>query len=334
MTFTPVSHRVFQWSARFHPLLPLVIGILSTVLLGLFALWVSWATGIVDDVAAGREPDIAVRAPVTLYMMIGYLLVALYYLAYWTSGHLDTISRHFSLDLMAFQLPGKAANLLGALGAIVMYMLFLHGSSDPWLLFQPGRWDAQYFFILAGLLLMGWFDFRFMFLLIWCALEVSRTARQIHRIDLLDTSLVEPYAQHGVRSSLLAIVGLSISSNLWLDPNSPAVASITTLVMLVSATGVALFLPTWGIHKRLNALKRRELKEIRSAIASRRDPESRTLDDAQQLRADLALEQRLMNVSEWPFDAGNYARVILYIFLGLGSWVGAALVERALETLA
>lgn len=333
MTFTPVSHRALQRLAGIHSLLPLIVGIVFTVLLGLFALWVTWAIGTVDDVAAGREPDIAVRAPVTLYMMIGYLLVALYYLGHWTGAHLDTISRHFSLDLEAFQLPRQAANLLGGAGAVVMYFLFLHGTSDPWLLFQPGRWGAEYPFLLAGLMLMGWFDFRFMFLLVWCALEVSRTARQIRSIDLLDTSLVEPYAQHGVRSSLLAIVGLSISSNLWLDPNSPAVASIATLVMLVSATAVALFLPTWGIHKRLKALKRKELKEIRSAIASRRDPQSRTLDDAQQLRADLALEQRIMNVSEWPFDAGNYARVILYILLGLGSWVGAALVERALETL-
>ena len=40
-----------------------------------------------------------------------------------------------------------------------------------------------------------------------------------------------------------------------------------------------------------------------------------------------------MSVSEWPFDAGSYGRVALYIVLGLGSWVGAALVERLLESL-
>jgi hypothetical protein len=96
---------------------------------------------------------------------------------------------------------------------------------------------------------------------------------------------------------------------------------------------MALFLPTWGIHQRLKTLKQAELKQVRVAIESRRNPASRSVDDAQHLRADLALERRLDEVSEWPFDAGSYGRVALYIMLGLGSWVGAALVERLLESL-
>ena len=96
---------------------------------------------------------------------------------------------------------------------------------------------------------------------------------------------------------------------------------------------LALFLPTWGIHQRLKALKELDLTRIRNAISSRRDPATRSVDDAQQLRTDLALEQRLMQISEWPFDAGSYGRVALYVFLGFGSWVGAALVERVLESL-
>jgi hypothetical protein len=131
----------------------------------------------------------------------------------------------------------------------------------------------------------------------------------------------------------LAVVSLSISANLWLDPNSPTVGTATTLVTLVAAAVLALFLPTWGIHQQLKILKQSELKQIREAIASRRDPWTRSAEDAQQLRADLALEERLMAVSEWPFDAGSYGRVALYVFLGFGSWVGAALVERVLETL-
>ena len=94
---------------------------------------------------------------------------------------------------------------------------------------------------------------------------------------------------------------------------------------------VALFLPTWGIHQCLKATKERELRQLRAAISARRAPDARSVEDAQQLRADLAMEQRLLEVSEWPFDAGSYGRVALYIFLGLGSWVGAALVERGLD---
>ncbi len=301
---------------------------------GGFALWFSWLTGVVANVAAGRSSDIAVRAPVTLYVMVGYLPMAIYYLGLWTTDHFEMIGRQFELDRKPVLFPRLMANLIGAVGVVAMYFLFLHRADQPLLLFQLLRWNADFPFTLVGLVFIGWFNFRFMFLLIWSGMAISQTARHIHSIDLLDTSLVKPYAQQGVRSSLLAIVSLSISANLWLDPGSAAIGSVTTVVTLVAAAMLALFLPTWGIHQRLKALKQVELKQIRDAITARRDPQTRSVDDAHQLQADLALEQRLMKISEWPFDAGNYGRVALYVFLGLGSWVGAALVERALESLA
>lgn len=312
----------------------MVVGIIISLALGALALWISWLIGVVADVEAGRAPDIAIRAPVTLYMMLGYLPMALYYLGIWTTRHWETISRQFGLDLAPIAFPRLAANLLGAVGAVAMYVLFLHRTDRPFLLLQPASWPSDFVFPLVGLLLMGWFYFRFAFLLIWNAIEISRTARRIDSLDLLDTSLVKPYAQQGVRSSLLVVVNLSISANLWLDPESPTIGTVTTLVTLIAAAVLALFLPTWGIHQRLKASKQSELKQIRGAIAARRDPHTRSVEDAHQLRADLAIEQRLMDTSEWPFDGGSYGRVTLYVMLGLGSWVGAALVERILESLA
>lgn len=309
-----------------------MVGVVCSSALGGIALWFSWYTGVVAAVVAGATPSISVRAPVTLYLMLGYLPMAIYYLWYWTTAHLETIARHFELDLKPVSFPRLIANFLGTVGVILVYFMFLHRPDDSLLLFQPLRWTTSFIFPLVGLVFMGWFNFRFMFLLVWSAIIISRTARHISHIDLLDTSLVKPYAQHGVRSSLLAVVSLSISANLWLDPDSPTIGTASTVVTLVAAAALALFLPTWGIHKRLMALKQSELKQIRHAIASRRDPQTRSVDEAHQLRADLALEQRLMQISEWPFDAGSYGRVSLYVFLGFGSWVGAALVERMLES--
>ena len=303
------------------------------MVLGGLALWLTWVIGTVDAVAAGLAPDIAIRAPVTLYMMLGYLPMAIYYLGAWTTDHFARIVENFSLDNRTVSFPRLVANVAGTAGAVAMYFLFLHEADDPLLLFQPLRWDAEFAFPLFGLLLMGWFVFRFMFLLVRNAIRISQTARLIRRIDLFDTSLVRPYAQQGVRSSLLAVVCLSISANLWLDPNSPAIGTVVSVIMLVGASALALILPTWGIHLKLQQLKHTDLKKVRTAIDSRRDPETRSVEDAQQLRADLAIERRLMEISEWPFDAGSYGRVALYVLLGLGSWVGAALVERLLESL-
>lgn len=328
-----MTHRVLQWLADSLSIPPVITGVACSIALGGLALWCTSLLGIVDEVAAGLQPDISIRAPVTLYMLVGYLPMAIYYLGVWTDDHIDVIARNFHLDHEPIVSSRLLANVVGVTGALTMYLLFLHEPDGPILLFLPLRWSAEFAFPLVGLVTMGWFMFRFMFLLIWNASAVSRSARQIRRIDLFDASLVKPYAQQGVRSSLLAVVSLSISANLWVDPNSPTVATAISVLMLVGASVFALLLPTRGIHLRLKALKEAELKHVRRAIASRRDPETRTVDDAQQLRADLAIERRLMEISEWPFDAGSYGRVALYVFLGFGSWVGAALVERLLEIL-
>ncbi|MGI9325646.1 MAG: hypothetical protein ACR2PZ_10535 [Pseudomonadales bacterium] len=333
MAYRPLTHRSLQWLADNLSLPPVAAGIVGTAILGGLALWFSWLTGIVDDVAAGRQADIAVRAPVTLYMMSGYLPVAIYYLMRWTTGHFDELVRQFSLDQEPILFPRSMANRVGAVGSFATCFLFLGIPDNPLSFLTPWIWPGELAFILVGLVFLGWFNFRFMFLLVWTALVISRTAREIRHIDLFDTSAVKPYAQQGVRTALLAVISLSISSNLWLDPNSPAIATATTLVLLIVATVLALILPAWGVHLQIKVRKQSELKHIRKAIALRRDPDTRSVDDAQQLRADLALERRLLEISEWPFDAGTYGRVLLYIMLGLGSWVGAALVERLLESL-
>lgn len=312
---------------------PVIAGIVISLGFGGIALWITVVIGTVANVADGILPSIAVRAPVTLYMMVGYLPMAIYYLFVWTTDHQTTIARRFALQCSPISFPRLTANWIGALGIVVMYFSFLYEPEDPFLIFVPWRWPVGFTFPLVGLVIMGWFNFRFTYLLVWTSLAISRTAREIDDFSLIDKTLVKPYAQQGVRASLLAVVSLSISANLWLDPGSPAAGTATSVFMLSVAAAIALFLPTWGIHLRLKALKQEELKQVRVAIESRRNPATRSVDDAQHLPADLALERRLVEVSEWPFDAGSYGRVALYIMLGLGSWVGAALVERLLESL-
>lgn len=334
LTYRPLTHRALQWLADRLSVPPVVTGIVCATMFGFLALWTVWFVGIIDEVAAGRAPDIAVRAPVTLYIMLGYLPVAIYYLDRWTKEHFEQIARRFPIDRDTELFPRRLINRVGAVGSVATCYLFLGLPEPAMALLQPWRLPGDFLLAFVGLLFLGWFNFRFMVLLVWTALAISRTARCIGSIDLFDNSVVKPFAQQGVRSSLLAIISLSISANLWLDPNSPVIATATTVVLLVAAAALALLLPTWGIHLRLKAQKQSELDRLRKAIASRRDPATRSVDDAQQLRADLALERRLVEISEWPFDAGAYGRVALYVTLGLGSWVGAALVEQLLDSLA
>lgn len=333
MTYQPFTNRLIRSLADTFSVPPVVTGVACSLLLGGFALWFLWMIGIVSDVISRGAPSIALRATVTLYLLLGLLPMSIYYQCFWTVENLQAIARQFDLDLPPLVFPRLLANLFGVVGVIVVHFSFAHEPEDPWRLFEPSRWPDDLLLPLVGLAFMGWFYFRFSLLLVWSALKISRTARDIQSIDLLDPAMVKTYAQHGVSSSLLAVVSLSVTANLWMDPDSPAIGTIMALVLLVGAAVVALVLPTWGIHKRLKEVKQVELKQIRTAIASRLDPDARSLEDAQQLRTDLALEQRVNEISEWPFDTGSYGRVALYLFLGVGSWVGAALVEQMLDSL-
>jgi hypothetical protein len=93
----------------------------------------------------------------------------------------------------------------------------------------------------------------------------------------------------------------------------------------------AFLLPLLGARQRLRQRKDAELARVRQALREARD---RVLapDAAERLAggllADLiAYERRVAEVPEWPLDASTLLRLALYLVLGLGSWVGAALVE-------
>jgi hypothetical protein len=42
----------------------------------------------------------------------------------------------------------------------------------------------------------------------------------------------------------------------------------------------------------------------------------------------VAYEARVASIATWPFDLSTLVRFALYVALGLGSWLGAAMVER------
>ena len=51
---------------------------------------------------------------------------------------------------------------------------------------------------------------------------------------------------------------------------------------------------------------------------------------ATRLPALLAVEARVVSIGELAFDTNTVLRFALYLTLGIGSWVGGALIERLL----
>ncbi len=329
MSYVPLTHRFLVWLKTTKSIPPVLAGFAIGITFALLVFGLQWYSGVLDGVLAGEESTLTLRATITLYVLLGYVPMAQYYLRTWSAEHIATIGEHFDLTAPSDELPRFLLKIFGICGSVSFYFLFFHNFNDPLFVLKPSNWSSDFVLPLVGGFFLGWFNLRFLFELWWHAVTISRTVPQIERLDLLNAAAVKPFAQQGVRSSLLAVGLLSISANLWLDPESPVIGSMAMLVTYTVGAILVVVLPTWKIHLRMRDVKHTQLAEIRAAIRRRSNPD-RSVADAQQLRADLALERRVMDAGVWPMDAGSYGRVVLYIMLGLGSWIGAALVERLL----
>ena len=91
-----------------------------------------------------------------------------------------------------------------------------------------------------------------------------------------------------------------------------------------------------GIHQRIGETKRAELARVRTAIEG--DLTALEASAIAKRAADVSLSDLLayrhfvQSVPEWPFTAPLRLRFLLYAAIPLGSWLGGALVERALDS--
>jgi hypothetical protein len=153
-------------------------------------------------------------------------------------------------------------------------------------------------------------------------------------VDLLDVRSLAAVARRGQRSVLTWAVFSSIFSLFWLG-NSAARSNTPLLALVLSLATAAYFVPLFAIRKNIRAEKKVELDRLREEIRSERQvTRAAVAPGAEQSPrlANLVTYYRLIESSrEWPIDATNLVRVAFYLILGLGSWLGGALVERILD---
>lgn len=161
------------------------------------------------------------------------------------------------------------------------------------------------------------------------ALRLSSLGGRVARVELLDTREFAPLTRYGLRTVLLWMGFSALFALMFLA----SFASISAAVAL-SATGafavLALLLPVGGARARLRDARDAELARVRASIRARSQGAAGGRHPALSLSDLLAFEARIRGISSWPYDLGSWLRFAFYVTLGLGSWVGAALVERML----
>ena len=161
----------------------------------------------------------------------------------------------------------------------------------------------------------------------------SRLGERLAPFDLLDRDPLAPFARRALRNVFLwmllaAFLSLTYVGEGWATDRMPlALAGLGVFAV------TAFVMPLLGARRRVRALKRAELAMVRAALREVRAVALEgTTSGGGRLADLLAYEARLHAVAEWPIDASTLARLGLYLLFGLGSWVGAAVVERMLDT--
>ncbi len=158
----------------------------------------------------------------------------------------------------------------------------------------------------------------------------SRLGHFVARPDLLDRRSLGVFGRRGLRGVLLWMGLSALFALMFLAPFGHGAVALA-LAVTAAVSGPALLGPALGVHHRLEEARDAELARTRERIAARLQGRSAPADPERlDLGELLAWEARVERAGTWPFDASIRVRFALYVALGLGSWLGAALVERAL----
>jgi hypothetical protein len=199
---------------------------------------------------------------------------------------------------------------------------------------QPGWAHPTVFWLFARNAVTWWILLRGMALELITGHRFSQLAADVAVSDPCERAPFAPFARRALRNVLLWMLLAAWLSLTYVGPGW-AIGTLMALgLTTVAAFACASFvLPLLGPHRRLRAAKQAELAQVRAAIRSARDRALGASEPAAPGRlADLvAYEARVAAAAEWPIEGSTLLRFGLYLAVGLGSWVGAGLVQHFVE---
>lgn len=325
MTY-PLSFRLYN-QVNISPIILCLIMMIA--LAGCYVLLAN-QTDFFDNIIAGVIPSIEFRATFTVLLLIAYVPMAQYYLIKWSQEHWLLIAKSVN-DMPTFNY--SLSRFWGLLGMGIQTLSFFGVSLFRGDIFNYSYWNLRLIFSYIFVIAIGWHLYRFLTSLVLYAKQFSKIAKSLPPLELYDTALPRVFVQQGIRSALLIVGFVSICGNLIVAPGTRidvaiAIASVSTLCAVM-----VLIYPVVGIHRRIHEAKQKRLVALHLQI----EPLTKSINDDhtdwQKLSTLLALESRVQAVREWPFDASSISRFIFYIAIGLSSWIGAALVEKLLDSM-
>jgi hypothetical protein len=208
------------------------------------------------------------------------------------------------------------------------------------LMFQPESWadgkpaleHAIFPWIAARSTVLGWLVARCVAVELAVAFGFSRLGEREIEADWLDQRPLAPFARKGLRSVLLLLLFSLLFSVFLIEPWGRIVA-YPMLVLFPALCVFALLLPVSGVHRSLARAKAAELERVDAALRAEAEANltpGGVAPAGARLSNLVAWRSLVAGAGTWPFDPTVWLRFALYVSLGLGSWLGGAIVERLL----
>lgn len=296
----------------------------------LFGRWGAVMTGGEFDplarVSSGVLRDL--RIAIVHCLVVGYLPAALVHAiqssrrtVFFLQGALDCTHKECEALAASVKLSPRGLILTAVIGLALSFAtpyLTPPVPESPW---SPSSWSPEVVWhrLLgpATLVLGVWLGYA----ILTISLRMSRFAKRLSRINLLDLSPLTPFTQQGLTNAFLLIGSLSIWSLMMIETGFGQMAWILGGCILIS-TALVLLLPLQGVHTRIRLSKDKELGRVNSEIAKQwkafqNSDVNRSSGDMADLVAYRGLIER---VPEWPFTGSTYTRLFLYALIPVATW--------------
>lgn len=160
----------------------------------------------------------------------------------------------------------------------------------------------------------------------------ARIGAERVEIDWLDPRPLAAFSRKGQRSVGLWVVFSCLLSLFWLGDRAGTVNAFL-LASLIAVVTTAFWLPLRSVSRRIRSLRHAELERANDEVHAARRALGRGEGAPARLADWEAWRRIVLAFPEWPVSTPTLVRVGFFVLLGVGSWLGGALVERVLQWL-
>jgi hypothetical protein len=153
---------------------------------------------------------------------------------------------------------------------------------------------------------------------------------KVVEIDIYNLDSLNPFGRSGLTGLLIIMGALAFTPLQSIDAEFRWDNYYNALVICIPAAIAFMILPTWPLHKRIRQEKQTGMNCINDEIS--RASKSLENSELNQLNALLDRRNYLQHCRNWPMDLSIFSRVVFYILIPPLAWVGAALMELALDS--